>query len=228
MDGPDDIAEHGPCDGLHEERIGHMRERKGELAHLGIVPLVARKIAHEVRQEAEQKHQDDEGYGEILHRYGRMVADEEPCGRNAEDEFDHEQSHGADQTKADGCGVVALVLEEHGTSGILACMVRRDEGADIAIIDLALSPPDGHRFGFAKQQTPFARFRYDIEGHEQQGGNEGEPQSDIAGAKGAEKRGIIVENDETICQITIRRKDKQRIKNTEVWFVGFHFRVQRY
>ena len=38
---PDDIAEHGPCDGLHEERIGHMRERKGELAHLGVVPFAA-------------------------------------------------------------------------------------------------------------------------------------------------------------------------------------------
>ena len=84
---PDDIAEHGPCDGLHEERIGHMRERKGELAHLGVVPLVAREIAHEVRQETEQEYQDDERYGEILHRYSRMVADKEPCGRNAEDEF---------------------------------------------------------------------------------------------------------------------------------------------
>lgn len=56
LDRPDDIAEHGPCDGLHEERIGHMRERKGELAHLGVVPLVAREVAHEVRQETEQKH----------------------------------------------------------------------------------------------------------------------------------------------------------------------------
>ena len=106
-------------------------------------------------------------------------------------------------------------------------MVRRDEGADITVIDLALSTPDGHGFGLAKQQTPFARFRHDIERHEQNGGNEGEPQTNIAGAKGAEKRGIIVENDETICQITIRCKDEQRIKNTEVWFVGFHFRVQR-
>ena len=107
-------------------------------------------------------------------------------------------------------------------------MVWRDECAYIAVIDLALGPPDGHRFGFAKQQTPFARFCYDIERHEQKGGDEGKPQTDIAGLKGAEKRGIIVKNDETICQITIRRKDKQRIKNTEVWSVWFHFRVQRY
>ena len=184
---PDDITEHGPCDGLHEERIGHMRERKGELAHLGIVPLVARKIAHEVRQETEQEHQDDERHSEILHRYSRMVADKEPCGRNAEDEFDNEQSHCADKTKADGCGEVALILEEHSTSGIIACVVRRYECADIAVIDLALSAPDGHGFGFAKQQTPFACFCYDIERHEQNGGNEGEPQTDIAGTKGAEK-----------------------------------------
>ena len=185
---PDDIAEHGPCDGLHEERIGHMRERKRELAHLSIVPLVARKIAHEVRQETEQEHQDDERYREILHRYSRMVADKEPRGRNAEDEFNNEQSHCADKTKADGCGEVALVLEEHGTSGIVACMVWCDESTYIAVIDLSLSPPDGHGFGFAKQQTPFARFCYDIDGHEQQGGDEGEPQTNIAGAKGVEKR----------------------------------------
>ena len=51
LDCPDDIAKHGPCDGFHEERIGHVRERKGELAHLGVVPLVARKVTHEVRQE---------------------------------------------------------------------------------------------------------------------------------------------------------------------------------
>ena len=188
LDCPDDIAKHGPCDGFHEERIGHMRERKGELAHLGVVPLVAREIAHEVRQEAEQKHQDDEGYGEILHRYSRMVADEEPCGRNAEDEFDDEQSHGADKTKTDSGGEVALVLEEHGTSGIIACMVRRDEGADIAVIDLALGAPDGHGFGFAEEQTPLACFCHHIDGHEKEDSCEGEPQTDIAGAKGAEKR----------------------------------------
>ena len=227
LDCPDDIAKHGPCDGLHEERIGHMRERKGELAHLGVVPLVARKVAHEVRQETEQKHQDDERYSEILHWNSRMVTHKEPCGRNAEDEFDHEQSYCANKSEADSGGEVALVLEKHSTSGIIACMVRRDEGADIAIIDLALSPPDGHRFGFAKQQTPFACFCYDIERHEQKGGDEGEPQTDIASAKGAEKRWIIVKNDKTICQITIRCKDEQRIKNTEVWSVWFHFRVQR-
>ena len=225
---PDDIAEHGPCDGLHEERIGHMRERKGELAHLGVVPLVARKIAHEVRQETEQKHQDDERYSEILHGDSRMIADEEPCGRNAEDEFDNEQSHGADKTKTDGCGEIALVLEEHGTSGIVACVVRRYEGADVAIIDLALGAPDRHGFGFAKQQAPFACFCHDIDRHEQKGGNESEPQTYIAGAKSVEKRNIIVKSDKTICQITIRCKNKQRIKNTEVWSVGFHFRVQRY
>ena len=205
MECPDDIAKHGPCDSLHEERIGHMRERKGELAHLGVVPLVARKVAHEVRQEAEQEHQGDEGYREILHGDSRMITDKKPCGRNAEDKFDHEQSHRADKTETNGCGEVALVLEEHGTSGIIACVIRSYESADIAIIDLALGTPDGHRFGFAKQQTPFARLCYDIERHEQKGGNEGEPQTDIVGAKGAEKRGIIVENDETICQITIRR-----------------------
>ena len=188
LDRPDDIAEHRPCDGLHEERIGHMRERKGELAHLGVVPLVARKVAHEVRQETEQKHQDDEGYGEILHRNGRVVADEEPCGRNAEDEFDHEQSHGADKTKTDSCGEVALVLEQHGTSGIIACVIWSYERAYIAVIDLALGAPDGHGFGFAQQQAPFSRFCHDIERHEQKGGNEGEPQIDIAGAKGVEKR----------------------------------------
>ena len=185
---PDDIAEHRPCDGLHEERIGHMRERKGELTHLGVVPLVARKVAHEVRQETEQEHQDDERYREILHRDSRMVADKEPCGRNAEDEFDHEQSHRADKTKTNGCGEVALVFEEHGTSGIIACVVWRDECAYIAVIDLALSTPNSHGFGFAKQQTPFARLCYDIERHEQKGGNESKPQTDIAGAKGAEKR----------------------------------------
>ena len=106
-------------------------------------------------------------------------------------------------------------------------MVRRDECADIAVIDLALGTPDGHGFGFAKKQTPFTCFCHDIERHKQKGGDEGEPQTDIAGAKSVEKRNIIVENDETICQITIRRKDEQRIKNTEVWSVGFHFRVQR-
>ena len=185
---PDDIAEHRPCDGLHKERIGHMRERKGELTHLGVVPLVARKVAHEVRQETEQKHQDDERYREILHRYSRMVADEKPCGRNAEDEFDHEQSHCADKTKTNGGGEIALVLEEHGTSRIIACVIRSYESSDIAVIDLALSAPNGHRFGFAKQQTPFTCFCYDIERHEQKGGNEGEPQTDIAGLKGAEKR----------------------------------------
>ena len=67
-------------------------------------------------------------------------------------------------------------------------MVWRDECAYIAVIDLALSAPDGHGFGFAKQQTPFARLCYDIERHEQKGGDEGEPQTDIAGLKGAEKR----------------------------------------
>ena len=107
-------------------------------------------------------------------------------------------------------------------------MVGSYERANIAIIDLALSAPDGHGFGFAKQQTPFARFCYDINGHEQKGGDEGEPQTNISGVEGAEKRGIIVENDETICQITIRRKDEQRIKNTEIWSIWFHFRVQRY
>ena len=117
-----------------------------------------------------------------------MVADKKPCGRNAEDEFDHEQSHGADKTKTDSCGEIALVLEEHGTSGIITCVVWRDEVADVAIIDLALGAPDCHRFGFAKQQAPFARFCYDIDGHEQKGGDEGEPQTNIAGAKGAEKR----------------------------------------
>ena len=187
MECPDDIAEHGPCDGLHEERIGHMRERKGELAHLGVVPLVAREIAHEVRQETEQKHQDDERYREILHRYSRMVADEKPCGRNAEDEFDNEQSHGADKTETNSCGEIALVLEEHGTSRIIACVIRSYESADVTVIDLALSPPDGHGFGFAKQQTPFARFCHDIERHKQKGGNKSKPQTNIAGAKGAEK-----------------------------------------
>lgn len=183
MDCPDAIAEHGPCNGLHEERIGHMRERKGELAHLGVVPLVAREVAHEVRQETEQEHQDNEGYGEILHRYSRMVTHKEPCGRNAEDEFDNEQCHGTNKTEPDGCGEIALVLEEHGTSGIIACVIWRDESADIAVIDLALSTPDGHGFGFAKQQTPFARLCYDIERHEQKGGNKSEPQTNIAGAE---------------------------------------------
>ena len=187
LDCPDDIAEHGPCDGLHEERIGHMRERKGELAHLGVVPLVARKVAHEVRQETEQEHQDDERYGKILHRNSRVVADEEPCGRNAEDEFDNEQSHGADQTKANGGGEIALVLKEHSTSGVVACMIGSYESADIAVIYLALGTPDSHGFGFAKQKAPFARLCYDIDRHEQKGGDEGEPQTDIAGAKGVEK-----------------------------------------
>ena len=156
-----------------------------------------------------------------------MVADEEPCGRNAEDEFDNEQSHCADKTETNGCGEVTLVFEEHSTSGIITCVVWRDESAYIAVIDLALSTPDSHGFSFAKQQTPFARFCYDIERHKQKGGDKSEPQTDIASTKGAEKRCIIVKNDKTICQITIRCKNEQRIKNTEVWFVGFHFRVQR-
>ena len=151
------------------------------------MPLVAREIAHEVRQKTEQKHQDDEGYSEILHWDSRMVADKEPCGRNAEDEFDNEQSHGADKTKADSGGEVALVLEQHGTSRIIACVIWSYESADVAIINLALGAPDGHGFGFAKQQAPFARFCYDIDRHEQKGGDEGEPQTDIAGAKGVEK-----------------------------------------
>ena len=165
-----------------------MRERKGELAHLGVVPLVAREIAHEVRQETKQEHQDDERYREILHRNSRVVADKEPCGRNAEDEFDNEQCHGANKTETNGCGEIALILEKHSTSGIIACVIGSYESADIAVIDLALGAPDGHRFGFAKQQAPFARFCYDIEGHEQKGGDEGKPQTDIAGTKGAEKR----------------------------------------
>ena len=67
-------------------------------------------------------------------------------------------------------------------------MIWRDESADIAVIDLALSAPDSHGFGFAKQQTPFARLCYYINRHEQKGGDEGEPHTDIAGTKGAEKR----------------------------------------
>ena len=117
-----------------------------------------------------------------------MVANKEPCGRNTEDEFDHEQRHSADETETNGCGEIALVLEEHGTSGIIACVIWSYESADIAVIDLALGAPDGHRFGFAKQQTPFSRLCYDIDGHEQKGGDEGEPQTDIAGAESVKKR----------------------------------------
>ena len=152
-----------------------MRERKGELAHLGVVPLVARKVAHEVRQETEQKHQDDERYREILHRDSRVVADEKPCSRNAEDKFDYEQSHGADETETNGGGEIALILEQHGTSGVVACVIGSYESADIAVIDLALGTPDGHGFGFAKQQAPFSCFRYYIDRHEQKGGDKGEP-----------------------------------------------------
>ena len=67
-------------------------------------------------------------------------------------------------------------------------MIGSYESADIAVIDLALGTPDGHGFGFAKQQTPFTCFCYDIDRHEQKGGDEGEPQTYIAGAKGVEKR----------------------------------------
>ena len=67
-------------------------------------------------------------------------------------------------------------------------MIWSDESADIAVIDLSLGAPDGHGFGFAKQQTPFACFCHDIERHEQKGGDESEPQTDIAGAEGVEKR----------------------------------------
>ena len=141
-----------------------------------------------MRQETEQKNQDDEGYGEILHWDSRMVADKEPCGRNAEDEFYNEQSHRANETETDSCGEIALVLKEHSTSGVVACMIGSYESADIAVIYLALSTPNSHGFGFAKQQTPFARFCHDIERHEQKGGDKSEPQTDIAGAKGAEKR----------------------------------------
>ena len=140
-----------------------------------------------MRQETEQEHQDDERYGEILHGDSRMVANKEPCGRNAKDEFDNEQCHGANKTETNGCGEIALILEKHGTSRIIACMIRSYESADITVIDLALSTPDGHGFGLAKQQTPLACFRHNIERHEQKGGNEGEPQTNIAGAKGAEK-----------------------------------------
>ena len=66
-------------------------------------------------------------------------------------------------------------------------MVWCDESTYIAVVDLALGAPDGHGFGFAKQQTPFARFCYDIERHEQKGGDEGEPETNIAGAKSVEK-----------------------------------------
>ena len=165
-----------------------MRERKGELAHLSVVPLVVRKVAHEVRQETEQEHQDDERYSEILHGDSRMVADEEPCGRNTEDEFDNEQSHSADETETNGCGEIALVLEEHGTSRIISCLVRSYKCSYIAVIDLSLCTPDGHRFYFAKQQTPFARFCYDIDRHEQKGDDKGKPKTDIVGAEGVEKR----------------------------------------
>ena len=67
-------------------------------------------------------------------------------------------------------------------------MIWSYESADVAIINLALGAPDGHGFGFAKQQTPLACFCHHIDRHEQKGGNEGEPKTDIAGAKGAEKR----------------------------------------
>ena len=79
-----------------------------------------------------------------------MVADKEPCGRNAEDEFNNEQSHCADKTETNGCGEVALVFEKHSTSGIITCVIRSYESADIAVIDLALSTPNRHGFGFAK------------------------------------------------------------------------------
>ena len=157
-----------------------------------------------------------------------MITDKKPCGRNAEDKFNHEQSHCADETETNGCGEVTLVLKEHSTSWIIACVIWRDESADIAVIDLALSAPDSHGFGFAQQQTPFARLCYYINRHKQKGGDKGEPQTNIASAESVEKRRIIVKNNKTICQITIRRKNEQRIKNTEVWSVGFHFRVQRY
>lgn len=179
LDCPDDIAKHGPCDGFHEERIGYVRERKGELAHLGVVPLVARKVAHKVRQETKQEHQNDERYGEILRGDSRMVANKEPCSRNAKDKFDNEQSYGTDETKTDGCREIALVLEEHGTSGIVACVIRSDESANITVIDLALGTPDGHWFGFAEEQTPLACFRHDIDRHEQKDGNKDEPKTDI-------------------------------------------------
>ena len=184
---PDDITKHGPCEGFHEERIGHVRKRQRELAHLCVVPFAAGEIAHEVRQETEQEHQDNERYSEILHRNSRMIADKEPCGRNAEDEFYNEQSHGADKTKADGCGEIALVLEEHGTSRVVACVVRRDESANIAIVNLTLGSPDGHGFGFAKEQTPLACFCHHINGHEKEDGNKGEPQTNIARTKGFEE-----------------------------------------
>ena len=165
-----------------------MRERKGELTHLGVVPLVAREIAHEVRQETEQEHQDDEGYGEILHRYSRMVTDEEPCGRNAKDEFDNEQCHGANKTETNGCGEIALVFEQHGTSGIIACVIWSYESADVAIIDLSLCAPDGHGFGFAEQQAPFARLGSHIERHEQEDSNEREPKPYISSLESCEER----------------------------------------
>ena len=225
---PNDIAKHGPCDGLHEEWIGHVRECEGELAHLGVLPFAAREVAHEVRQETEQEHQDYKRHREILQRYSRMVADEEPCGRNTEDEFDDEECHGAYETKADSRGEIALILEEHSASRIIARMVGRDKSAYIAIIDLALCPPDGHRFGFAQEQTPFARFCQNIDRHEQKNGNKSKPQTHTATTKSVEKRRIIVKNDETIRQISIRRKDEQRIENTEIWSVRFHLRVQRY
>ena len=181
-----------------------------------------------MRQETEQEHQDDERYREVLHRYSRMVANEEPCGRNTEDEFDDEECHGTNETKADSRGEIALILEEHSASRIIARMVGRDESAYIAIIDLALRTPDGHRFGFAQEQTPFTRFRQNIDRHEQKNGNKSKPQTHTAATKSVEKGRIIVKNDETIRQISIRHKDEQRIENTEIWSVRFHLRVQRY
>ena len=87
LERPNSIAEHRPRDGLHEERIRHMRQGCGELAHLRVFPLATREIAHQVRQETQQQDQHDERYREVLHRDIRIVANEEPCGRHTEDEL---------------------------------------------------------------------------------------------------------------------------------------------
>jgi hypothetical protein len=102
-------------------------------------------------------------------------------------------------------------------------MIRRYESTNVAVVDLALGSPDGHGFGFAKQQTPFASLCHHVERHEQQDSNKSEPKPYISSLKSRKERCVIVENSETIDQITICHQDEQHVENTEIWSILFHF-----
>ena len=165
-----------------------MRQSCRKLLHLGVLPLTTREITHKVRQETQQQDQHNKCNREILHRDIRIITDEKPCSRHTEDKFHYEQGNSTHQTHTNSCGEIALILEKHSSSRIVARMVRRDKGTYIAIIDLALCTPDSHRFGLAEQQTPFARLRNHIEWHEQKNSYERKPKPYISSLESREER----------------------------------------